>query len=112
MSKMNKALAKEKQQGRCQTSYPTSAPPRLSQVAHMATLSLRKQQRSRMSIQFLLHHGSRQSGDLLGPVCKILSFFVPPEPPPEEHLHLRQRLSKAESTDQLAEGEKRPLVFS
>lgn len=57
---MNKALVKGKQQGRCQTSYPTLAPPRLSQVAHMATLSLRKQQRSRMSSPFLLHHGSSQ----------------------------------------------------
>lgn len=80
----------------------------------MATLYLWKQQRSacRDVNQIpTLPWEHRQSGDLQGPVCKILSFFVPPEPPPEEHLHLRQPLFKAERTHRLAEGEKCPFVF-
>lgn len=46
-SKMNKATVEEKHQpDRCRTSYPTFPPPHLSQVTHMDTISLRKQQRS------------------------------------------------------------------
>lgn len=60
-SQMKKASVKEKQQDRCQTSYPTFPTPRLSQVAHTSTLSLCKQPRVRMLIQFLLHHGSIDS---------------------------------------------------
>lgn len=82
-SEMNKGTVKEKHQpDRCRTSYPTFPPPRLSQVTHMDTISLRKQQRSVCQDVGLNPTSPQELPPGSRPSSYSASLFVGTPPPP------------------------------